>query len=959
MIQDSNNDVSGTGDYNLYFTQVTESFSVPSGDEGGALTNGGVHAGTIDLGDMDIWTFNAEALDSVQLDINEPVSVDLNPYILVYGPDGTLINSNSSTGTSASLTQQISVSGTYTVVVQDANSDVSGQGDYELTMNLTHVVTSVPSGAILGDLANGGVTSGAIDFLNDVDKFNLSVSAGDVVRLKVGDIANSGHFSPVVHVFSSSGALLATNASGSIAQVVFNSQASDTVTVAVSSSAGSTGSYDYVIHTAISQQSYIIPSGDQGGNLANGGVATGRLSTGDMDMYSLNVKQGDRVRLKLGDTANSGHFTAYLQVYASDGSLVATNNNGTIAQVVFEAEKTDRLTVIAMNSTTSTGGYDYALYTAISKQNYITPSGDQGGGLANGGVATGRLSTGDMDMYTLNVKQGDRVRLKLGDTANSGHFTTYLQVYASDGSLVATNNNGTIAQVVFEAEKTDRLTVIAMNSTRSTGVYDYALYTALSKQNYITPDGDQGGGLANGGVATGRLSTGDMDMYSLNVKQGDRVRLKLGDTANSGHFTTYLQVYASDGSLVATNNNGTIAQVVFEAEKTDRLTVIAMNSTTSTGVYDYALYTALSKQNYITPDGDQGGGLANGGVATGRLSTGDMDMYSLNVKQGDRVRLKLGDTANSGHFTAYLQVYASDGSLVATNNNGTIAQVVFEAEKTDRLTVMAMNSTTSTGVYDYALYTTKVSREFRVPLGDQGGVLANGVAAPGSLPTADMDIYSISVSAGDSLNILLQDADNSGHFNPYFQVFRKDASLLAQASAGRTAQIDVNARANEALTIVVMNGTRSTGSYDYSLTVTGANSVIDSDGDGLSDIDEVIRVTNINIPDTDGDGLTDGEEANTYGTEPVKRDTDKDGINDGDEINTHGTNPLKADTDDDSFSDSEEIEAGTDPLDKNSFPVEEIFQVPLPMWAMLLMGLIFIRLAIIRQAIIRQASTEK
>ncbi len=43
--------------------------------------------------------------------------------------------------------------------------------------------------------------------------------------------------------------------------------------------------------------------------------------------------------------------------------------------------------------------------------------------------------------------------------------------------------------------------------------------------------------------------------------------------------------------------------------------------------------------------------------------------------------------------------------------------------------------------------------------------------------------------------------------------------------------------------------------------------------------------------DSDGDGLTNGDEVNR-GTDPNKRDTDGDGLSDGDEVNRHRTDPL-------------------------------------------------------------------
>ncbi len=126
-------------------------------------------------------------------------------------------------------------------------------------------------------------------------------------------------------------------------------------------------------------------------------------------------------------------------------------------------------------------------------------------------------------------------------------------------------------------------------------------------------------------------------------------------------------------------------------------------------------------------------------------------------------------------------------------------------------------------------------------------------------------------------------------------------------------------------------------SFDYTL--------IDSDGDGLSDGEEKVYLTRINDPDSDGDGMPDGWEFAHFTrgfyldsnindaandpdndgltnleefqmlTNPVKSDTDDDGINDGDEVNTHFTNPLRPDTDYDGLTDGWEVAHGYDPLD--------------------------------------------
>lgn len=68
------------------------------------------------------------------------------------------------------------------------------------------------------------------------------------------------------------------------------------------------------------------------------------------------------------------------------------------------------------------------------------------------------------------------------------------------------------------------------------------------------------------------------------------------------------------------------------------------------------------------------------------------------------------------------------------------------------------------------------------------------------------------------------------------------------------------------------------------------------------------------VGDTDGDGLSDVEEA-TLGTDPADADTDDDGLADGEEVDETGTDPLDGDTDDGGVIDGDELAVGTDPFD--------------------------------------------
>jgi len=64
--------------------------------------------------------------------------------------------------------------------------------------------------------------------------------------------------------------------------------------------------------------------------------------------------------------------------------------------------------------------------------------------------------------------------------------------------------------------------------------------------------------------------------------------------------------------------------------------------------------------------------------------------------------------------------------------------------------------------------------------------------------------------------------------------------------------------------------------------------------------------------DSDGDGLTDEEELK-LGTDPENSDTDNDGLFDREEVKVYKTDPLNADTDGDGYLDGEEVNHNYDP----------------------------------------------
>ncbi|CAI1493846.1 putative Calcium-binding protein [Thermococcus nautili] len=95
---------------------------------------------------------------------------------------------------------------------------------------------------------------------------------------------------------------------------------------------------------------------------------------------------------------------------------------------------------------------------------------------------------------------------------------------------------------------------------------------------------------------------------------------------------------------------------------------------------------------------------------------------------------------------------------------------------------------------------------------------------------------------------------------------------------------------------------------------TGSSSAQDLDSDGIIEGDSCAY-----FQDCDGDGISDNAEVTWWHTDMRKPDTDGDGLTDFEEISIR-TDPTKPDTDGDGFSDFVEWKEGTDPTNPLSHP---------------------------------------
>ncbi|MEP7346134.1 MAG: hypothetical protein ABI877_12735, partial [Gemmatimonadaceae bacterium] len=221
-----------TGDYRLV-VQKPGAFVTPPGDEGGPMSNGAIHSGTIVVGDLDRWTFAANQNETIALSVGEVSGNDFTPWIRLVSPSGHLV-ANTWNTTVAQVNVTATETGTYTLAIGTADAGNDGTGTYTLTLAKAPGAFVVSPGDQGGAISNG-VQAGSIA-VGDLDMWSVTATQGSPLSLTVSKVSGTADYTPWIRLVSPSGA------------VIGNTWNSTSATVNVA--APLTGTYTVILGTA-------------------------------------------------------------------------------------------------------------------------------------------------------------------------------------------------------------------------------------------------------------------------------------------------------------------------------------------------------------------------------------------------------------------------------------------------------------------------------------------------------------------------------------------------------------------------------------------------------------------------------------------------------------------------------------------------------------------------------------
>ena len=587
VIVSRNDSAKGVGNYSLTLARAPAPYVVPPGDQGGAMVNGQNYPGSILRGDLDQWNFIANKGDDITVSASESgINTAFVPLIHLIGPGGTDYGY-----TAGDLSAQRHITalatGSYKVVVS-RNDSADGVGQYLLTMARSPDAFVVPAGDEGGVLNNGQNPPGSI-LRGDLDQWSFSANKGDDITVSASESGTNTAFVPLIQLIGPDGTDYGYSAGDLWAERHITALATGSYKVVVSRNDSADGVGHYLLNMARAPGTFVVPSGDQGGSIADGQSYSGTILRGDLDQWSFTANKDDDIRVSVSEEGGNTAFVPLIHLLGPDGTDYGYSAGDLSAQRHITAVVTGAYTVVVSRNDSADGVGAYFLTFEKSPGTFSVPYGDQGGAMNNGQNYAGSILRGDLDEWRFNANKGDDVTVSVSEAGPNTAFVPLLQVVGPDGTDFGFSAGDLWAQRHITANATGAYTVIVSRNDSADGVGNYLLNMARSPAIFVVPSGDQGGPMNIGQTYAGGVLRGDLDQWSFTAVKGNSITVTARETGTNTSFVPLIQLIGPDGTDYGYSAGDTVVQRSIVAGASGVYKVVVSRNDSADGLGSYSL----------------------------------------------------------------------------------------------------------------------------------------------------------------------------------------------------------------------------------------------------------------------------------------------------------------------------------------------------------------------------------
>lgn len=176
--------------------------------------------------------------------------------------------------------------------------------------------------------------------------------------------------------------------------------------------------------------------------------------------------------------------------------------------------------------------------------------------------------------------------------------------------------------------------------------------------------------------------------------------------------------------------------------------------------------------------------VTSGQLVTSTIATpADRDTYSFAAAAGDSINVSVGDTHYDAYFYPMVKLYAPDGTQLGSNYGSNGAWLGHRATATGTYTAVVLDAFTGSGG-DYLFTMVKAPGAQSDP---DGRAIQSGEVISRLLVVGDMDVFTFTAAAGDSISVSVGDTQYDAYFYPmvWSSTMTHNWVVMARPSASR------------------------------------------------------------------------------------------------------------------------------------------------------------------------------
>jgi len=662
-----------------------------------------------------------------------------------------------------------------------------------------------------GALTNGWAPTGTIAPAGDFDTWTFSANTGDRLVIRVGEISQTGSFTPRIRLQNPSAVQIASAQGALAAEIAVTATNTGTFTLIADDAVGTSATGTYRLSLAKAPGTVFLTPGDEGGPMTNAFQHTGTNLVGDLDLWTFSANAGDAIVLRMGAAA----YNPWIRLYGPDGVLVGQAFDGSFgirdADLRTQATNSGTFTVIAGSLDVIASG-SYILTLAHVPETITVSPGDHGGAMANAFQHTGSVDIGDLDVWSFSANAGDAIVLRMGSVG----YNPWIRLFGPNGAFIAQAVDGSfgVRDVDLRIQATNSGTfTVAVGSSTQNGTGAYILTLAHVPETITVSPGDHGGAMTNAFQHTGSVDIGDLDVWSFSANAGDAIVLRMGSVG----YNPWIRLFGPNGAFIAQAVDGSFGvrdvDLRIQATNSGTFTVV-VGSSTQNGTGAYILTLAHVPETITVSPGDHGGAMTNGLQHAGFLEIGDLDVWSFPASVGNVIALRVGTT---NAYNPWIRLFGPTGIWLAQGVDGSSgirdANLQFQATNSGTFTVVA-GSWTQNGAGSYILTLAKSPGHVAVAPGDEGGAITNTIQYTGTVQVGDLDVWNFQACRASALSLTCEELSGGGGFTPRLRLLGPTGALLASVQNATAPVINYQTTNSGSFILIVDGGgLNNTGTY--------------------------------------------------------------------------------------------------------------------------------------------------